>query len=114
MTLDEFIQQQYGIRTDTVKSTFTVGTTPVQIVQNNPNRISYTVVNASTNAIFTDENPSVSVNNGAIVGGGSSQAFDWRVDGQTAGYGLYAVSASAGCQVYVREVVIIDSEEIVP
>jgi len=112
MTLRDFIQSQYGIRVDIIESTVTVGTTPVRIAQNNPNRISYTLSNLSTNTLYTSGNPSVSNTNGALVSGSQSQVFDWRVDADTTGYDLYGVASAAGTVVYVREVVIIDDEKV--
>lgn len=105
--LDGFIQEQYGIRVDTKIKTVSVGTSPVQLVDNNPNRLSYTISNQSGQTIFTDHYPSVATTTGAFVGVGSAQGFDWRVDAQTVGYDLYAVVASQTSIVYVREVVII-------
>lgn len=108
MTLREFLDKQYGIRTDIIETNFTVGTSPVRIVNNNPNRISFTVSCLSGDTIFTSGNPSVSNSTGAYIGVGGSQTVGWMEDADTAGYELFAVSNSPGTKVYVREVVIIN------
>lgn len=106
--LEEFLQKQYGIRTDVIENVITVGTTPVRLAQNNPNRISYTLSNLSTNSIFTSHSPNTTITTGAVIGALNGQGFDWRADGETVGYDLYGVAAAGSNLVYVREVVIID------
>lgn len=109
MALRQFLQTQYGIRTDIIESVVTLGTTPVPIVGNNPNRISYTISNLSNLSIYTSGNPSVSATTGFQITPAGFQSFDWRVDADTAGYQLNGISTGTAL-VYVREVVIIPDE----
>lgn len=110
MALREFIQAQYGIRTDVIENTYTIGTTPSRILDNNPNRISAAISVLSGGNLYISGKPSVSTSSGAFIGVGAAASLDWRTDADTAGYDMYGIASQASTVVYVREVVIIDDK----
>lgn len=112
MTLQQLLIGQFGVSASDLNETFpVVGTTPVQLLQNNPNRVGFIIVNLSTNTAYISTQPSVTTTSGAAVGGAQSQSSTWRDDFNTVGYARYAVSASAGCQFYVAEIVLTGNEQ---
>lgn len=105
LTLSDLVEQQYGVKTDVKTSVVSVGTTPTQVLDNNPNRVGYILINLSTNAAFINFDTSVSTNNGIFLaqqGGSFSQ--NWKDDFNIVGYSMYGIVASGSNNIFVAEI----------
>lgn len=112
MTLQELLIGQFGVSaTDINETTVTVGATPTQLLQNNPNRIGVLISNLGSNTIYIGFNSAVSQTTGAAVGGSNSYGAKWRDDFNTVGYARYAVSPGGSSTVYVAEIVMTGNEQ---
>jgi len=105
-TLRDLLRAQDLISTDVQEKTVTVGTTPVKVLDNNPNRVSYILGNTGTVTLyFAGSATPLNNSNGVPVGGGNSLASNWHDDMDAVGYEVWAVAASSSVSVFVREVV---------
>jgi hypothetical protein len=112
MTLNELLIGQFGVSgSDLRESVYTVGTTPVQVLPNDPNRVGFIISNLSTNTVYIALANAVTTTTGLAVGGGSAIASKWRDDFQTVGFARYMVSASSNCSIYVAEIVMYVNEQ---
>lgn len=107
-TLHDLLNKQYGVKVDVKVKTVTVGTTPTRVIDNNPNRVGYLVINLSSGSLFASFDTAVSTTNGILLGQlGGQFSMNWQYDFDVVGYELYGVVASGSNTVYVAEVVIV-------
>ena len=105
-TLRDLLLKQYGVKTDVKEKTVTLGTTPTQVLENNPNRLSYLIGNASTITAYAAHSAGLTTSTSGIpVGGGNALAGDWRVDFDVVGYELWMTANSGSPVMFVYEVV---------
>ena len=107
MSLASVLQTLFGVRTRAEINPLvsSIGTSAVQVLPNDPDRLAYSVVNLSSNIIYVGLDSSVSSSRGIRLdanGGECSMLFD--EDFQTTGYELWAVSAGAASAIYVLAV----------
>lgn len=105
-TLRDLLLKEYGVKTDVKEKTVALSQSPVQVLENNPNRLSYLIGNPSTGTVYAAHSAAlVSSTSGVPVGGGNALAGDWRVDFDVVGYELWMVANSGSPSVFVYEVV---------
>lgn len=97
--------QRFGGRTTVTEQVVTVGTARVTLLQNNPNRLFWAVINEggndvrlSTDATITATSGWLLLNNGGVI------LSSWEDDGESVGYPVYAIAGIAGISVRVKEV----------
>jgi len=107
--VDEYIEREYGIKvTDTkenpVVPTGVIGTTPVMLLRENPNRILWIIINLSANIVYLAFSTDPSATKGILLTNGEPAASQMKDDlhlTQKAVWGVASVAASA---IYVLEV----------
>lgn len=84
-----------------------VGISPVRILDNNPNRVGYLIVNVGSYPLYVAFSDAVSVTYGIYVApaGGMVSAV-WDEDFDLVGYELWGVAGGGTTKIYVHEVVI--------
>lgn len=86
--------------------TVSVGTTSTRVLDNNPRRVAWLIVNISVNQGFANFDNGVSSSNGIILGAaGGSVAVEVNEDGETVGWEVYGVCTGAAGNWWVYEVV---------
>lgn len=84
----------------------TVNTTSTRVLDNNPRRVAWLIVNISVNQGFLSFDNSVSSSNGIILGaGGGSVSVEVDEDGETPAWEAYAVTTGAAGIFWVYEVI---------
>jgi hypothetical protein len=84
----------------------TVGTTTTRVLDNNPRRVAWMMVNISVNQGFANFDNSVSSSNGIILGaGGGSVSVEVDEDGETPAWEVFGVCTGAAGVWWVYEVV---------
>ena len=112
MTLQQLLLGQFGVSASDVNETFpVVGTTPVQLLTNNPNRVGFIIVNLSTNTAYVGLQAAVTTTTGAALGGNQSFSSTWRDDFNSVGFARYAVAATSNNNFYVAEIVLTGNEQ---
>jgi len=106
-TLHDLILDRFKVKTRAVENpvTDTVGTEPVIILHNNPNRVFWLLINLSPNTIYVALSHDVSPNKGVYVdpnGGGTSMI--WDEDFHATGWAVWAVASAADSKIYVLEI----------
>lgn len=105
-TLRDLVESQYGVMTDAKESTVVVGSTPVKVLDNNPNRVSYLIGNPSTTTVLFARNATLLTSSlGVPVGGGNALADEWKTSMDVVGYELWAISSGGSVTLFVEEVV---------
>jgi len=106
--LSDAIDREFGVPTEPRINPVTnsVGTSIVRILGNNPNRMSFSIVNLGTSAMFIapDNGPSTSRGIRLDAGGGSFSA-NWRDDAHLTGWDWFAIAEAAAQSIFVLEVV---------
>ena len=108
LSLDDIITQEFGTatRSEVDPETNEVGTSIVQILKNDPSRISFSVVNLSGNDVYVAPFPDVGTSKGIRLGpngGGLSSRF--RQDFHMVGYDWYAIASGASSAILTIAVV---------
>jgi len=104
--LSDLLQNLYGVTTfpQINKMVSQVGTTVVQIMSSNPNRVSFLVVNLSANNLFISPVPDVSATKGIYIapnGGSITMQFD--IDFELVSQPFYAIAGGVTSDVYILE-----------
>lgn len=94
---------RFGQRTRPVESNPTVDGTAVRLVQNNPNRVEFTVVNLGTDSVFVSTSNQVSSSNGILIPANGGMTVLVEEDGEVAGYDWYVIANSGTQQLFVQE-----------
>lgn len=109
-TLAQLLAEQYGARADVKMSTVTVTTTPSRILDNNPNRIGYIIINMSTGSAYINFSSTLSSTNGIILAQlGGQFGLTWRDDFDITGYEMYGIAASGSNVLTVIEEYLVDN-----
>ena len=86
-------------------SSFTIGSTPVQILKDDADRVQYIIFNTGDYPVFVGWSPDVSVNKGVrIPERGGSFSANWEEDGILPAYGAWAIAPFGNTTVYVLEI----------
>ena len=100
------IQSLYGVKSTHKKSNtgYTVGATAVEMLKNNPNRVSFIVVNLSGNSLYMSTSPDVSSANGIYISpNGGRMILQWDVDFELVSQQWYGIATGAGSAVFILE-----------
>ena len=95
---------RFGQRTRPVESNPTATATASRLLQNNPNRVEFTVVNLGTQVVYISLANAVSSTNGIPLSpnGGVTVLID--EDGEEVAYDWFVISISGSQLLYVQEV----------
>lgn len=97
MSLTKYIEGKFGTKTRSQQDpvTNTVATTVTQILRNNPDRLSYTVINITAFDIHVAFDREVSTTRGILIApSGGSLTLTAEEDGELVGYELFAISTA--------------------
>lgn len=106
ITLNEMIEQLYGVKSHYKRSSAgsTVGVTVVEILKNNPNRLSFIIVNLSGNALYISPNNDVSSSDGIYIAPNGGRAIlQWDVDFELVSQAWFAIASGAASNYYLLE-----------
>jgi hypothetical protein len=83
-----------------------VGTSAVKVLDNNPDRVGWFIVNLSSNVIYLHFDSSVSPSKGiAISPNGGFASMVWDEDFHAVGWEIWAKASGEGSQIYVVEII---------
>lgn len=102
----DLIAKLYGIRTTPTinPETATVGTTVVKVLNTNPRRFSFTIINLSNNIVYVGPVNTVSSTAGILLApNGGQLSLNYAEDLELAANEWFAVASAAGSTVYVIE-----------
>ena len=103
--LSELSKARYSGNTIVQERAASVGTARVEILPNNPNRLSWDIINTSLIDIRVSSNPNLTMTTGFLLApSGGVMGMDFQEDGDGAGYGIYAIASAAGASIWIREV----------
>ncbi|MDD5360452.1 MAG: hypothetical protein PHI02_09325 [Sulfurovaceae bacterium] len=106
VTLQKVLEDLYGVKSFYHLSdpAFTAGVAVSLCVKNNPNRLSFVVVNLSGNALYISPRNDVSAAQGIYVApnGGSVQII-WDRDFELVSQAWYMIAAGAASSVFILE-----------
>lgn len=112
MTLQELLIGQFGVsKTDMQEAYISVGTSPVQLLQNNPNRVGFIISNLSTNTCYVGLQPAVAQTTGLFLAAGGALGSSWRDDFGSVGFARYAISPGGTSNFYVAEIIMTGNEQ---
>jgi hypothetical protein len=112
MTLQQLLIGQFGVSaTDLNEAYISVGTTPINLLSNNPNRIGFIISNLSTNTCYVGLTPATSSTTGLFLAAGGELTSTWRDDFNSVGFARYAVSPGGTSNFYVAEIVMTGNEQ---
>lgn len=109
MKVSDIITDKYGVKTNKKINPLTssLGTTAAMVLTNNPNRISFTIVNMSTNTVYLAFGPDVSTTNGILLlPNGGSLSVSMGEDFELSCSEVYGVASGATSSIYTLEVTI--------
>jgi len=109
ITLHELLMEKFKVRTRAVVNpkVSEIGTTPGQILGNNPNRLAFVIINLhATQSIYLGLDSSVASTKGIKIDpAGGSLKMVWDEDFQITSWAIWGVGSGAGTTCYVLEVV---------
>jgi hypothetical protein len=107
MAAAEFSRKRFGRPTRLVVNPLvdSVGTSPVRVLANNPDRMMWLIINLSTNTVYLGFDPQVSSTRGIILGAsGGYASMVIEDDGEAVAYEVWAVATGPNSPIYVIEV----------
>lgn len=112
-TLQTLLTRQFGVKTRTRATApgFQVGTSIVQVLRQNPNRLAAVIINLSANAVYVSPDGITSATHGiSLSPSGGALTLLWNEDFDMVGYEWNAIAAVAASDVFVLEVLTLSSE----
>lgn len=106
ITLSEFLQNLYGVKSNyqVNKRVSTVGVTAVSIMSNNPNRLSFLIINNSANNLYISPLNDVASTKGIYIApSGGSVVLQWDRDFELVGQEWFAIASGALSNVFILE-----------
>jgi len=105
MSLAKILRDRWGVRTMASHKTVSLGTSPAEVVPNNPDRLALLIINLSTNSVYLALDASVSSSKGMLLcSSGGSGSFSLEEDFQLVGWAIWGVATGAASPLYVIEV----------
>lgn len=104
--LSRYVEAKFGVKTMAVPNPVTAscGTTATVLLQNNPDRLAYTVVNLGATAMYVAWDRAVSATHGVYVApNGGSVSFSAEEDGELVGYELLGVAITTPVDIFAIE-----------
>ena len=108
MDLQGLIESQFGVKTsyEINPITGTALTTVTKVLNINPNRLAFIVMNMGASAVYLSPSNTVAVGNGIIIlPGGGGVTLVWNEDFNMVGLDWYAIADGANSDIYVMEIV---------
>ena len=108
MPLEDLIFREFGVVTDIHVNRLAnqVGTSVVKVLDNNPNRLAWTLINLGTGFLMVSNTPEVSATRGIyLASGGGGVNFLWKEEFSAVGWEFYAVAQNAATPIWLLEVV---------
>jgi len=102
----QYVEKELGFPTRAIENPVTdeVGTTPVEILRNNPDRFQWLVVNLSPNIVYLAFDKRVSTTRGIrLSANGGNASMHARDDGEAVTYPVWAISDVGINPIYVVE-----------
>jgi len=103
-----YVEATFGLHTkvnENPSGITQVGTSVVQILRNNPDRLAYLILNLSSNDMYVGFSNEVSSTNGILlVSAGGMFSVNVRDDFELPVKEVYAVSTGANSPIYVMEI----------
>lgn len=106
MDLHKLIEAELGVNVHTRDNVTAIGTSELQVLSNNPNRVGLTLINLSNDTIYVGLDNMVSADRGIrLAANGGSVSFNWQYDMSLIAHEWHAVSTAAGNNLYVLELI---------
>lgn len=108
MTLQDLLQKEFGVKTIAKINPIisSIGTDIKRVLDNNPNRLAWTIINLSSNDLYLGFDNDVSSNKGVYVAAnGGSASMLYRDDFDPTGWEIWGKASGAGSNIYVIEIV---------
>ncbi len=97
--------QRFGGRTTAQERVVTVAATRVTLLSNNPNRLSWHLINEGGNDARVSIDPTITFTTGWLIPqAGGLISMIYYDDGEACGYEVYGISNAAGTTIRIREV----------
>lgn len=106
ITLSELLEGLYGVKTTSRVNPYisTVSTTPTRLLANNPNRVSFIVVNMSANSLYISPTADVAATKGIFIASNGGYAiFTWDRDFELVSQEWWCVGSDVGTTLYTLE-----------
>lgn len=106
LVLHQMVEALFGVKTYPRENpeTNSVGTDAVRILQENPRRLSFQVVNLSANSLYIAPTNQVSSTRGIfLAANGGIVSLIWDRDFELCSHEWYAVASGAASDIYVLE-----------
>ena len=108
MPLVELLEERFRRRIRAVENPVltSIGTTALQVLSNNPNRLGWTIVNLSTNVIYLSFANDVASTKGIrLDASGASASAVWDEDFILCAWAVWGVASGAASAIYAVEIV---------
>jgi hypothetical protein len=108
MAASQYMLKEYGFVTRAVVNPLvsSAGTTTVRVLNDNPDRIAWFIINLSANIVYISYSPDVSSTKGIILAANGGTANSTvRDDGDAVTYEIWAKAAADNSTIYVIEYV---------
>jgi hypothetical protein len=105
--LENLCLREFGLRTGYRESApgLTVGTTVVELLPNNPDRVAFTVVNYGAGWVVIGFDNEISANRGIyLASGGGGVNIRWREEFELVGARVWALAQNLATPIYFLEV----------
>lgn len=106
MSTSRFVEQRFGKKTQTRQNpvTASVATTVTKVLNNNPDRVHWILVNLSANDVFVTWDNSPSSTRGVkVAAGGGALVLDVEEDGELVAWEANAIASVGAADVFVVE-----------
>ena len=108
MPLADLLMERFKVRTRAVENSVitSVGTTALEVLQNNPNRLGGIISNLSVNTMYLGLTNRVSATNGVRISpNGGRVSLIWDEDFQMVGWAWWVIATSGSSALFSIEVV---------
>lgn len=109
--LEKVLQTEFGVKTRSAVNPIVsqIGLTPTQLLSNNPDRLSWFIVNLGVNDAFITFDPYPSTTRGIILSsGGGGVNFIWSEEFDLVGYDLWGITTVGAVDIFLVEVVAVE------
>jgi hypothetical protein len=105
MNFKDLLQKQYGVATDDFENPLTATVpvaAPVQLLQNDPSRVGWSLINLGAHPIYVSFDPEPSDTNGLYVAAhGGTISLVWNEDFELITKAIWAIADTADVTVYL-------------
>ena len=108
MSLASLLLDRFSVRTRAVENSklSSLGTTALEVLGSNPDRLAFIIINLSANVIYLALKDDVSSSKGIrLAANGGSFSAVWDEDFQMTGWAWWGVAASGSSAIYTIEVI---------